>query len=66
VREQAQRGLLGLLAVGDEAGDQGAHEGGGAARAGGRDLAEGLHLIGDGLDDRPVAQEARVRAGDEP
>ena len=55
-----QRGLFGLVAVGDESSHQMHHEVERAAMAGMLNLADVLELIDDRLDDRALAQEQLV------
>jgi hypothetical protein len=57
---EIQRGFLGLVAVGDEAGQQVDQEGARAAMPRVLDLAAVLELINDGFDNRPLAQEQFV------
>jgi hypothetical protein len=56
IRVEVKRRFLGLMAVGDEAGEQMDEEVHRAAMAGVLDLADVLELVVDGLDERALAQ----------
>jgi len=61
-----QRGLLGLVAVGDQSSEQVDEEIVGTTMAGMLDLADVLELVIDALDDRTLAQQQSVGGGKDP